>query len=215
MKKVLSLFVLIWGVSVVVFSQTTISYGQVSCYCPQTGQTLGGGGAVAITFYDGFISHPMYGKLYATQRNNDGSVTYVPKGFAGTPGMQLNAVLVSADFQRMEERITSSMGYASLNMINSYTSMGEDGGRAAQRWLDANAASRRGSSSSDRSSRSNRNNRACSSCGGTGVSPTPNSGGSLSSWVAHYNSQGNKCPYCGSYTKHFHDKCSSCNVPRY
>lgn len=215
MKKLaLSLLLLLFA-CISISAQTTISYGQISSYCPQTGQTLGGGGAVAITFYDGFISHPMYGKLYAAQRNNDGSVTYVPNGLAGTPGMQLNAVLVSADYQRMEERITSSLGYASLNMINSYTSMGEDGGRAAQRWLDANGASRRGGSSSGRSSRSNRNNRTCSSCGGTGVSPTPNSGGSLSSWVAHYNSQGNKCPYCGSYTKHFHDKCSSCNVPRY
>lgn len=210
MRKIVSL-VLLLTICISISAQTTISYGQISCYCPQTGQTLGGGGAVAITFYDGFISHPIYGKLYATQRNNDGSVTYVPNGFAGTPGMQLNAVLISADFQRMEERITSSMGYASLNMIYSYTSMGEDGGRAAQRWLDANAKSQRGGSGYDRS---NRNSRTCSSCGGTGVSPTPNSGGSLSSWVAHYNSQGNKCPYCGSYTKHFHDKCSSCNVPR-
>ena len=215
MKKFVFSLVLMLAASIGIAAQTTISYGQISSYCPQTGQTLGGGGAVAITFYEGFISHPMYGKLYATQRNSDGSVTYVPKGFAGTPGMQLNAVLVSADSQRMEERITSSMGYASLNMINSYTSMGEDGGRAAQSWLDTNAASRRGRSGSDRSSRSNRNDRTCSSCGGTGVSPTPNSGGSLSSWVAHYNSQGNKCPFCGSYSKHFHDKCSSCNVPRY
>lgn len=139
-----------------VYAQKTISYGQVSCFCPQTGQTLGGGGAIAITFYDGYISHPLYGKLYATQRNIDGSVTYVPKNIAGTPAMQLNAVLVSADYQRMEERITSSLGYTSMNMINSYTSMGEDGGRAAQRWADAEAASRRGGSSysRDRSSSS-------------------------------------------------------------
>lgn len=142
--------VLLLIASIGTFAQTTISYGQVSSFCPQTGQTLGGGGAIAITFYDGYISHPLYGKLYATQRNNDGSVTYVPKKFAGTPAMQLNAVLVSADYQRMEERITSSLGYASMNMINSYTSMGEDGGRAAQRWADANAASRRGGSSYSR-----------------------------------------------------------------
>lgn len=150
MNRLLSLAILSLTISIGLSAQTTISYGQVSSFCPQTGQTLGGGGAIAITFYDGYISHPMYGKLYATQRNNDGSVTYVPKKFAGTPAMQLNAVLVSADYQRMEERITSSMGYASLNMINSYTSMGEDGGRAAQRWADANAASRRGGSSYSR-----------------------------------------------------------------
>lgn len=150
MNRLLSLAILSLTISIGLSAQITISYGQVSSFCPQTGQTLGGGGAIAITFYDGYISHPMYGKLYATQRNNDGSVTYVPKKFAGTPAMQLNAVLVSADYQRMEERITSSMGYASLNMINSYTSMGEDGGRAAQRWADANAASRRGGSSYSR-----------------------------------------------------------------
>lgn len=121
MNRLLSLAILSLTISIGLSAQTTISYGQVSSFCPQTGQTLGGGGAIAITFYDGYISHPMYGKLYATQRNNDGSVTYVPKKFAGTPAMQLNAVLVSADYQRMEERITSSMGYASLNMINSYT----------------------------------------------------------------------------------------------
>lgn len=156
MSRLLSLAILSLTISIGLSAQRTISYGQISCFCPQTGQMLGGGGAVAITFYDGYIFHPMYGKLYATQRNNDGSVTYVPKGFAGTPGMQLNAVLVSANYQIMEERITSSMGYASLNMINSYTSMGEDGGRAAQRWADANAASRRGGSSysRDRSSSS-------------------------------------------------------------
>lgn len=77
--------------------------------------------------------------------------------------------------------------------------------------MDWGTSSSSGSSSSSRRS----NSGVCSNCGGTGVSPTPNSGGSLSSWVAHYNSQGNKCPYCGSYTKHFHDKCSSCNVPRH
>ena len=211
MKRALSIWTLLLLVSIGAFAQTTISYGQISCYCPQTGRTLGGGGATAITFYDDYIVHPMYGKLYAAQRNNDGSVTYLPSGFAGTPGMQLNAVLVSADYYRMEEHMTSSLGYASINMINSYTSMGEDGGRAAQRWADANAASQRGSSHYDRDN----DDSECTSCGGTGVNPSPNSGGSRTSWVAHYNSQGNKCPYCGSYTKHFHDKCAHCNVPRY
>lgn len=71
------------------------------------------------------------------------------------------------------------------------------------------------SGSSSSSSSSSSNSGVCSSCGGTGVSPTPNSGGSLASWVAHYNSQGNRCHYCGRYTQHFHDRCSSCNVPRY
>lgn len=212
MKHILFLS-LVLVINIRAFSQTTISYGQISCYCPQTGQTLGGGRATAITFYDDYIYHPMYGKLYAAQQNNDGSVTYLPSGFAGTPGMQLNAVLISADRYRMEERMTSSLGYASINMINTFTSMGEDGGLAAQRWANANAASQRGESRY--SDEAGDHDDGCSSCGGTGVSPTPKSGGSLQSWIAHFNSQGNKCPYCGRYTKHFHDRCAHCNVPRY
>lgn len=191
-----------------VFSQTTISYGQISSYCPQTGQMLGGGGAVAITFYDGYIKHPLYGILQAVQQNNDGSITYVPTGFAGTPAVQCNAVLVSSDFQRMEERMTSTMGNMMINMINTYTSMGEDGGRAARSWADAQAASKRGRVGSSR-----HEDHECRICGGTGVSKTPNTGGSRTSWVAYYNSAGNKCPYCGGYTSHFHDKCAHCNVP--
>ena len=61
---------------------------------------------------------------------------------------------------------------------------------------------------------SSRSSGVCSRCGGTGVNPTGNSGGSLASWVAYYNSSGTKCPYCGSYTSHYHDRCSHCNVPR-
>lgn len=72
-----------------------------------------------------------------------------------------------------------------------------------------------GSSSRSSRSRNNHNSGTCSSCGGTGVSPTPNSGGSRSSWVAHYNSSGEDCPYCNRYDSHFHDRCASCNVPRY
>lgn len=209
MKKTITCLLLLLAMSVYSFAQTTISYGQISSYCPQTGDMLGGGGAVAITFYDGYIYHPMYGNLTAVQRNSDGSTTYVPSGPAGTLAVQLNAVLVSANRQKMEERITSTMGYMSLNMINSYTSMGEDGGRAAKSWMDAQGASRRGGAGTRRS-----NDGTCRSCGGTGVSKTPNSGGSRTSWVAYYNTQGNKCPYCGGYTGHYHDRCSRCNVPR-
>ena len=55
----------------------------------------------------------------------------------------------------------------------------------------------------------------CRSCGGTGVNSAPNPGGSHFTWVAHYNSDGEKCKYCGRYTSHFHDRCPSCNVPNY
>lgn len=210
MKNVAFFLTLFLASSVSVFCQTTISYGQISCYCPQTGQTLGGGAAVAITFYDGYIQHPLYGKLQAVQRNSDGSITYVPTGFAGMPAAQCNAVLVSSDLQCMEERMTSTMGNMRINMINTYTSMGEDGGRAAQSWANAQAASNRGRVGSSR-----HEDHKCSACGGTGVSKTPNTGGSRSSWVAYYNSAGAKCPYCGRYTSHYHDKCARCNVPNY
>lgn len=170
---------------------------------------LGGGGAVAITFYDWYILHPLYRKLNAVQRNSDGSTTYVPSGPAGTPAAQLNAVLVSANRQKMEERITSTMGYMSLNMINTYTSMGEDGGRGRKKQERCRGRLKKRGTSSRRS-----NDGTCRSCGGTGFSKTPNSGGSRTSWVAYYNSQGSKCPYCGGYTGHYHDRCSRCNVPR-
>ena len=70
----------------------------------------------------------------------------------------------------------------------------------------------RSSSSSSSSSGSSRS--SCSRCGGTGVDPSIRASGGLSAWIAYHNSQGTKCPYCGAYSSHGHDKCSSCNVPR-
>lgn len=55
---------------------------------------------------------------------------------------------------------------------------------------------------------------SCYKCHGTGVNPNSNSGGSLAAWVAYYNSDGTKCPYCSKYTSHYHDRCEHCNVPR-
>lgn len=86
---------------------------------------------------------------------------------------------------------------------------------AAMNSFNYNIGGNSSSGSSGSSSSRRSNSGVCSSCGGTGVSPTPNSGGSRTSWVAHYNSQGNRCQYCGSYTQHYHDRCSSCNIPRY
>lgn len=214
MKKIIFLFGFLLN-SIVSFAQSTISYRLISSYCPQTGYMTGGGGATAITFYDGYISDLLWGNFYAANRNNDGSITYKPRQMAGSPALQVDAILISADRSQMIIYQTSSMGYMSINMIDRYNSIGEDGGRAAQQILEAEMAARRGGSSySDRNS-SNNSNRTCTSCGGTGVSKTPNTGGSRTSWVAHYNSSGSRCPYCGSYTQHFHNRCSSCNVPRY
>lgn len=71
------------------------------------------------------------------------------------------------------------------------------------------------SSPSSSSSRGTSSAGVCSRCHGTGVNPSRNSGGSLQSWVAYYNPSGTQCRYCGGYSEHYHDKCSSCNVPRY
>lgn len=211
MKKILLLaLMVVFALNAV--ADRTFSYGQISSYCPQTGSSLGGGAVMALTIGDGYVIHPMYGKLYATQRNYDGSTTYMPSGFAGTPALHLDALLISSDLQRIEERTTSTMGNMSMNIINTYTCAGEDDGRYASGWASAQAASKRGSV---RASRSSRDSGTCSSCGGSGVSKTPNSGGSRSNWVAYYNSPNEECPYCGRYNSHFHDKCSRCNVPSY
>lgn len=192
------------------YADRTFSFGQISCFCPQTGQTLGGGAVISVTIGDGYIVHSLYGKLYASHTNLDGSTTYLPSGAGIAPAGRLDAILISADLQRLEERITSTMGYMSLNMINTYTNAGEDGGRYASRWAEAESASRRGSAPRYDD---HRDSGSCPSCGGTGVSKVANSGGSRTEWVAYYNSSGQECPYCGSYTQHFHDRCASCNVP--
>ena len=69
------------------------------------------------------------------------------------------------------------------------------------------------SSSSSSKSNSSSSRAGCTKCGGTGVNPTQSSGGGLQSWVAYYNTSGNKCPYCANYNSHFHEKCPRCNVP--
>ncbi len=71
------------------------------------------------------------------------------------------------------------------------------------------------SSSGGNSSPSNRSpNGTCGYCNGTGVDPQPCDAG-RPSWKAYYNTGGSKCPYCGRYDAHMHNKCPRCNVPRY
>lgn len=67
------------------------------------------------------------------------------------------------------------------------------------------------SPSKESTSNSHNNSTTCKSCGGTGVSKSPVHG--LASWAAYYNSSGTRCPHCGSYESHMHDRCASCNVP--
>ncbi len=67
-----------------------------------------------------------------------------------------------------------------------------------------------GSSSSGSSSHYSNSSSSCTNCGGTGINKTPNTGGSVTSWIKYYNHKGDKCPYCGRYSEHFHDKCAHC-----
>lgn len=76
----------------------------------------------------------------------------------------------------------------------------------------SSGSSSSGSSSRSSSGSSKRSGVGCSQCNYTGVDPSP-SGGNLTSWVAYYNSSGNKCPYCGHYDSHQHARCAHCNVP--
>lgn len=93
--------------------------------------------------------------------------------------------------------------YGSDGRILTHSSFGSGGGSSS----DSSSGSSSGSSSSSLRT-------TCNVCGGTGISPTPNNGGSRTSWVAYYNSQGTKCPHCGGLTSHYHDRCAHCNVPR-
>ena len=69
-----------------------------------------------------------------------------------------------------------------------------------------------GSGSSSSSSKKS-NSSSCYICNGTGVDPTPHSGGSRTNWVKYYNTSGTKCPYCGESYSHYHDRCAHCNTP--
>lgn len=189
----------------------TFSFGQISCYSPQTGLVSGGGAVISVTIGDGYIILPLYGKLYEGQTNYDGSVAYYPSGYAGSSLAQLQGILISADLQRMEEHLTSTFGGMTCQMINTYTNAGEDGGRYANSYSEGWLKSQ--NSRHDHSG-SNSHSGSCSYCGGTGIDKTPNTGGHRTEWVGYYNSPGNKCPYCSGYTSHFHDRCMKCNVPR-
>ena len=65
-----------------------------------------------------------------------------------------------------------------------------------------------GHRNSNRSTSSN-----CHVCGGTGIDPQPCDTGA-GNWIGYYNPSGTKCPYCGRYSSHRHNKCYHCNVPR-
>lgn len=93
-------------------------------------------------------------------------------------------------------------------VIGSSAFIGADGS------VDKSTADYNHSSSSTTSTTPSRSTSGnCVKCGGTGVDPQPNSGGGLPEWVKYYNQEGTKCPYCGEFIAHFHNRCPSCNVP--
>ncbi|MDE7412494.1 MAG: hypothetical protein K2N05_01710 [Muribaculaceae bacterium] len=70
-------------------------------------------------------------------------------------------------------------------------------------------------SSGDSHSSKPKRNSSCSKCGGSGIDPSPSQIYGTASWLAEYNSKGNKCRICGKYSEHYHVRCSSCNTPRH
>lgn len=213
MKKFLT-FLISCIISLAASADRTFSFGQISCWSPQTGLVSGGGAVITITVGDGYIIHTLYGTLYAASRNADGSTTYLPSGFAGTPMAQLQGVLISADLQQLEEHMISSFGGMTCQMINTYTNAGEDGGRYANNWANAQAVSNDRSRDREIRRESRRSSGTCSRCHGTGIDPScidtsmPSSKTGSNKIPAY-----TKCPYCNetkSYD-HWHWRCIECH----
>lgn len=212
MKKFLAAF-LAFLFAVTAYADRTFSFGQISCYSPQTGLVSGGGMVITVTVGDGYIIHSLYGRLNQGQTNYDGSVAYYPTGYAGTPMALLQGVLISSDLQRLEEHLTSSYGGMTCQMINTYTNAGEDGGRYANSWAGAQAASNDRSHDREIRRESRRNSGSCSRCHGTGIDPicidtSMPSSKTGSNKIPAYT----KCPYCGETKSfdHWHWRCIEC-----
>lgn len=218
MKKILTLFLVLCTMFGINAQSFTGSYALVSTYCPQTNTSNYGMNSMWIEFYDTYIIAFPYGKLFRSAINLDGSSTYMPVGNAGNASLgQLEAIVVSSDKSQVQEYLVSTNLGLTLNMIESFKFIGE-GKEPFETYMQSLLNSSQGDSGYEggRSSRrSQRGASTCSACGGTGVDPTPNSGGSRVSWRAYYNPNGTRCPYCGGYTEHWHNKCLECNHPRY
>lgn len=202
MKKRLTFILVLLMSTISVVAQNYVrSYGAISSVCPQTGFTQAADGAIYIEFFDNCIRHPMYGILNKMCTNMDGSTTYIPTQYAGMPAFQLNAILISADETMVEERVTSTMGNMSLNMITTYSYMG-DGTQPYNNVMGAYVVA--GSGSSREPSSSTHRDATCSKCGGTGWEKTRYQ---HATGTYYYNSPGSTCPVCGYSDKHYHYKC--------
>lgn len=198
-----------------IFAQRTFSYSQTSSFCPQTGTSSPTMMAYVVTIGDGYVE--IGGNRFNRyQKNLDGSTTYLPaRGNTSVGFYQVNAILLSSNWQVLEERVTSSVGGIGLNIINTFQMVEEDGGQYAMAQNSAAIESQRGGSYSSPSSRSETRS-TCSKCHGTGVDPNYlKYWGGRQSWLGYYNKSGNKCPHCGNYAEHYHSRCSDCNVPSY
>lgn len=118
----------------------------------------------------------------------DGSTTYLPaRGNTSVGFYQVNAILLSSNWQVLEERVTSSVGGIGLNIINTFQMVAEDNGQYAMAQNSAAIESQRGGSYSSPSSRSETRS-SCSKCHGTGVDPNYlKYWGGRQSWLGYYN----------------------------
>lgn len=71
------------------------------------------------------------------------------------------------------------------------------------------------STNSNSSSNHKKSGSSCSECGGSGIDPRPVQCYGYTSWLAEYNSEGNKCRICGKYSEHYHTRCSHCSTPNH
>lgn len=198
-------------------AQVTKSYRYNYSYCPQTGSSNSVGAglrASSLTFYDGYITAPPYGRKYImASRNNDGSTTYAAQ--RRDTFLEPLTITVSADLLTYVEVLESNFSGLVTTIYNYHTYIGE-GDAPARDYSNRGVGVRYGPNQGGSSPRSRSDKPSkCSTCGGTGVNPSKATDASRSSWRAYYNSSGTKCPYCNSYGEHYHDRCPRCNVPRY
>lgn len=53
----------------------------------------------------------------------------------------------------------------------------------------------------------------CTACGGTGINPSAEPMSSTFYQVGYYHQDGTtRCPYCGKFGKHWHHRCSDCDI---
>lgn len=206
-----TLLFLVWT-SITCPAQVSKSYMYIHSINAQTGEMTSVGTLPHVTyytFYDDYVVSGLGRKYVRVGYNQDGSISYSSPPNVNISMADVVEIVVSSDYGQVIEVMNSTFMGMTLSIYSYYKYVGEGKDAAFQ-----NAETNRSINSQNDRRRSHESG-TCSSCDGTGVNPIPNSGGSRTSWVAHYNSSGSKCPYCGKYSQHYHDRCARCNVPRY